>query len=216
MSSWQELIQGVPQGTVLGPLLFNIYLNDLLYIAESSNVCNFADDTIFYACDKDVNSLINRLEHDSYLVIEWFENNSMKLNQDKCHLLFSGFKYENLWAKIGKTKIWKSKKQKLLGAETDRTLSFDERIASLCRTAGKKLSVLARLSNFMCTNKKRVLMKAFIESQLSYCSLIWMFHSRSVKNKINHLHERSLRVVYKDNISSFEDLLKNNRSFTIH
>ena len=103
-SSWQELIQGAPQGSVLGPLLFNIYLNDLFYIAESTNVCNFADDTTFYACDKDVNSLINRLEHDSYLAIEWFENNSMKLNQDKCHLLVSGFKYENVWAKIEKSK----------------------------------------------------------------------------------------------------------------
>ena len=65
-SSWQELIQSVPQGSVLGLLLFNIYLNDLFYIAESTNVCNFADDTTFYACNGDVNPLINRLEHDSY------------------------------------------------------------------------------------------------------------------------------------------------------
>ena len=101
------MLQGVLQGSVLGPLLFDIYLNDLFYLAESTNVCNFADDTTFYACDKDVNSLINRLEHDSYLAIEWFENNSMKLNQDKCHLLVSGFKYENVWAKIGKTKFGK-------------------------------------------------------------------------------------------------------------
>ena len=123
----------MPQGSVLGPLLFNIYLNDLFYIAESTNVCNFADDTTFYACDGDVSSLINRLEHDSYLAIEWFENNSMKLNQDKCHLLVSGFKYKNVWAKIEKIKIWESQKQKLLGVETDRTLSFDEHIASYVR-----------------------------------------------------------------------------------
>ena len=128
----------------------------------------------------------------------------------------SGFKYENIWAKIGKAKIWESKKQKLLGVEIDRTLSFDEHIASLCKKPGKKLSVLVRLSNFMCTNKKRVLKKAFIESQFGYCTLIWMFHSRGVNNKINHLNERSLRIVYKDNISSFEDLLKRNKSFTIH
>ena len=127
----RELIQGVPQGSVLGPLLFNIYLNDLFYIAESTNVCNFPDDTTFYACDKDVNSPINRLERDCYLAIEWFENNSMKLNQDICHLLVSGFKYENVWAKIGNTTIWESKKQKLLGVEIDRTLSCDEHIASL-------------------------------------------------------------------------------------
>ena len=91
-SSWQELIQGVLQRSVAGPLLFNIYLNDLFYLAESTNVCNFADDIPFYACDKDLNSLLNRLKQDSYLAIKWFENNSVKSNQDKCHLLVSGFK----------------------------------------------------------------------------------------------------------------------------
>ena len=87
----------MPQGLVLGSLLFNIYLNDLFYLVESTNVCNFADDTTFYACNKDLNSLINKLEHDSYQTIEWFGNNSIKLNQD--YLLASGFKYENIWAK---------------------------------------------------------------------------------------------------------------------
>ena len=93
-----------------------------------------------------IEMLILRLEHYSYLATEWFENSSMKLNQDKCHLLVSGFKYENVWAKIGKTTIWESKKQKLLDVEIDRTLSFDKHTASLCSKAGKKLSVLARLS----------------------------------------------------------------------
>ena len=124
--------------SILGPFLFNNGLNDLFYIAESSNVFHFENDATFHACDKDVNSLINRLEKDSYLVIECFENSSMKLNQDKCHLLVSGFKYQNVWAKIEKTKIWESKKQKLLRVEIDRTLSFDEHIASLCKKAGKK------------------------------------------------------------------------------
>ena len=78
------------------------------------------------------------MEHDSYLATELLENNPMKLNQDKCHVLVLGFKYESVWAKIGKTKIWGSKKQKLLGVEIDRTLSFDEHIASLCRKAEKK------------------------------------------------------------------------------
>ena len=137
-SLWQEMIQGVPQGSVLGPLLFNIDLNDLFYLAESANVCNFADNTTFYACDNDLNSLINILEHDSHLAIEWLENNSVKLNQDIWRLLVSGFKYENIWAEIGKTKIWESKKQKLLGVAIDRNLISDEYIVSLCKKAGKK------------------------------------------------------------------------------
>ena len=68
----------------------------------------------------------------------------------------------------------------------------------------------------MFINKKRVLMKALIESRFGYCPLIWMFHSRGVNNKINHLHERSLRIDYEDSISSFQDLLKRDKSLTVH
>ena len=57
-----------------------MYLNDLYCLPEYTDICNFVHDITFHACDKDLNSLINRLEHDSLLVIEWFENNNMKLS----------------------------------------------------------------------------------------------------------------------------------------
>ena len=107
-SSWSELILGVPQGSVLGPLLFNIYINDLFYLTELTDVCNYADDTTFHACDSNLDNLIRRLEHDSVLAIEWFESNYMKLNQDKCHFLLSGHKHEVMFAKIGHSKIWEN------------------------------------------------------------------------------------------------------------
>ena len=73
-----------------------------------TQVCNFAYETTVYVCDKDLNILINRLEHDTALAVEWFENNFMKLNQDKCHLLVPGHKQETVWANIGETKINKN------------------------------------------------------------------------------------------------------------
>ena len=74
---------------------------------------------------------INRLEHDTALALEWFENNFMKLNQGKCHLLGSGDKHETVRSKIGETKIWESNKQKLPGVVTDRNLNFIEYVFDL-------------------------------------------------------------------------------------
>ena len=79
-----------------------------------TDVCNFADDTTFFACDSDLKHLMERLEHDTKLAIEWFENNYMKLNEDKCHLFVAGHRYESLWAKIGKTRFGKVKMKSYL------------------------------------------------------------------------------------------------------
>ena len=101
----------------------------MFYLTNSTEVCNFADDT-FFACDEDLNSLIKRLEHDSLLVIEWFQNNNMKSNQDKCHLFVSSYKHENVRAQIEDEIIWESNKQKLLGLQIDRNLNFNEYVSS--------------------------------------------------------------------------------------
>ena len=164
--------EGVRQGSVLDPVLFNIYLNDLFYLAKSTKVCNFADDTTLFVCDKDLKTLISRLEHDSHLAIEWFESNYMKLNQGKCHLLVSGYKHENTWARIAEVKVWDSSKQTLLGVVIDKDFSFNEYVSSLCKKAGRKLSVLSRLSNLMSFQQRRLLMRSFVEAQFGYCPLV--------------------------------------------
>lgn len=215
-SSWTELLLGVPQGSVLGPLLFNIYINDLFWINEETDVCNYADDTTFYACDQSLNSLLLRVEHDALLAIEWFECNYMKLNKDKCHLLVSGHKHECIWAKVGQDKIWESAHEKLLGVTIDKNLTFDYHISNICAKAGKKLTALSRISRLMPFEKRKLLMRSFIGSQFTYAPLTWMFHDRRSSNKINRLHERALRIVYKDDTLSFEELLEKDESVTIH
>ena len=116
---------------------------------ESTNVCNYADNTTFHTCDTNLENLVRRLEHDSILATEWFESNYTKLNQDKCHSLLSGHKHEMIWAKIGQTKIWESRKQKLLEIIIDRNLGFDEYGLNQCKKAARKLSALTRICKFM-------------------------------------------------------------------
>ena len=215
-SSWKELLSGVPQGSVLGPILFNIYLNDLFFFLNEIEVCNFADDTTPFVCNKNLSELLEKLEQNSELAIQWFENNYMKLNTDKCHLLMCGHKYEHQWAQIGKDKIWEEREVKLLGINIDNDLKFDQHISNICSKANMTLSVLCRMKNILTFQQRRVLFKSFFEAQFKYCPLIWMFCSIAANKKINKLHERALRIVYEDYNSSFDELLTKDGSFSIH
>ena len=148
-SSWYELLQGVPPGSVLGPILFNIYLNDLFFSLKNIDVCNFADDTTPYICDQTLEGVLSRLEQNSELAVSWFNNNYMKINTDKCHLLVSGYKHEHVWAKLGDKKIWEDKEVKLLGINIDNELKFDNHVLDICLKAGRKLSVLTRIVKYL-------------------------------------------------------------------
>ena len=139
----------------------------------------------------------------------------MKLNTDKCHLLISGNKNEQMWAKLDRDIFWESNDVKLLGITLDNNLKFDKHVSNICSKANRKLSALTRVAKFLPFKKRRILFKAFIESQFKYCPLVWVFHGRQINDKINKLHEKAPRIVYNDTITSFEELLVKDRTFTI-
>ena len=175
-SSWSEIINGVPQGSILGPLLFNIYLSDLFLFTGDSDIANYADDNSPYACKMDIKSVISQIEEDSKTLLNWVKNNGLKANPNKFHLLLSK-PDERISVNVDGYQITNSKSEKLLGITIDSKLSFDEHVSGLCKKASNKLHALARISNYMNTDKLRVIMKAFINAQFGYCPLVWMFHS---------------------------------------
>ena len=216
-SSWKHVLRVVPQGSVLGPLLFNIYINDLLLFIQNADICNYADDTTIYACDKNLRDITHRLEHDCSVAFEWFADNFMKLNADECHLLVLGQSTnEPVTVRIGNSEVVNSSQEKLLGVRTDNKLSFDNHVSKLCQKASNKLYALARISPYMDQNKLRTLMRAFITSQFQYFPLIWMFHSRQLNKKINKIKERALRIAYKDAQYTYSELLEKDCAVTIH
>ena len=103
-----------------------------------------------------------------------------------------------------------------MGTKIDNKLDFNEHVSSLCQKVSLKIHALARITDYMSKDKLRVILKAFIESQFGYCPLVCMFHSRTLNNTINRLHENALRIVYKYPLLTFQQLLAKDNSFTIH
>ena len=82
-SSWLEICLGVPQGSILGPLLFNIFINDLLFVIQKTHICNFADDNTVYSSASSTEEVISSLKHDLHHVLRWFSSNQLVVNTEK-------------------------------------------------------------------------------------------------------------------------------------
>ena len=212
-SSWQETLYGVPQGPILGPLLFNADLCDLFITVSHYDIANYADDNTPYVSGRNIEEVLASLEEVSEVIFEWFGNNQFHGNANKCHVLLSTDKQVEV--NIGTAQIENTQNEKLLGIIIDSKLSFDKHIQQICSRASAKLKALARIAPFMNITKRKILMNAFFNAQFSYCPLTWMFHSRKLNNKINKLHERCLRIVYNNNTSTYDELLETGNSVSV-
>ena len=142
-SHWSKVESGIPQGSIKGPLLFNIYICDLFFDIIEINIANYADDTTPYALDSKLENIVKLPEENADKLFDWFSNNYLKENPDKCHLLVNTT--GNIRICVRNETISNSSNQKLLGIRFNSNIRFDDHVASLCKKASQKLNVPTRV-----------------------------------------------------------------------
>ncbi len=214
-SKFLELLIGVPQGSVLGPVLFNVFINDLLLSETESDICNFADDDTIHVCRPTIEGVVNQLKIDLDIVISWFEFNGMVANPAKFQMIFPGNDI-NISLKIGPHTITSSKEVKLLGITIDCQLTFYPHIQTLCKTVLSKTKALWRIRSFLTQHQADVIFHTCLMSYFNYCPLVWMFSNKRAHNLINLTHRRALCARLHTYSGKLSELSEKTKSLTIH
>ena len=205
-SSWEKILSGVPQDSILGPLLFNIFICDMFLILRTTSFTGYTDDNTPFVVKENTTNVIKVLEDIGENLIKWFSDNQMKLNTNRFQVLLNSQGPKT--TKIGNLCIKNSSCEKMLGINFDYKLKFTNHIENICKKASQKINALDRIAPYMGICKRRTLMNAFFKSQFNCCPLIRLCCSRSLNNKIDRLHEQSLRIVYSNKISDLIELLE--------
>jgi hypothetical protein len=205
LSGWADIHKGVPQGSILEPLLFDVFINDIFFWVNNGSLYYYADDNTLSFYSPDFDLLISTLESQSKILIGWFRVNKIKANPYKFQVLAVGKQIydKNPSMHIQNSDLTCEKTVKLLGIEIDYQSNFDVHVSSICRKASQQLNVLKRLGSLLNRLSKLTIFHTFILSNFNCCPLAWHFCTEKNSKKLEKVQERALRFVYEDYNSSY-------------
>jgi len=157
------------------------------------------------------------LQDETKICTQWFLDNGMKANADKFHAILSHKSdIEPISLSLDGHIILCEKNVNLLGMNLDDMLSFDLHVKGLCKKAGKQINVLKRIANKLDISGKLAVYKSFVLCQFNYCPIVWNFCGKKNIRCMEKLQERALRMVYNDQISTYEELLTRSNLKSLH
>ena len=170
-SEWIDILLGVPEGSILDPLLFNIFLCDLFLFLHDIPVANYADDNTPYCTGLKFSGVLINLENAAETLLQWFKDNRLKANPGKYHLLINNTK-GSFQINIGNETVSSSKYEKLLGIKINHELCFNENLSSFSKKASHKLNALSQIASCMTFDQRRLILNSFMTSHFSYCPIV--------------------------------------------
>ena len=194
---------GVPQGTVLGPSLFVIYINDIVQHKHKCDIQLFADDTLLYCIGENVDKILLTLNEEINLLEEWLSENSLKINTSKTKYMIIKNKYNvistqsNIDVCIYGNKIELVNEYKYLGVIIDDQLSFSKHAGYVTSKIAKKINLLGRISNVTTQWTRTVIYKSIISPHLNYCSSILFLLNNSELDKLQKKQNQAMRIILK-------------------
>ena len=190
---------GVPQGSVLGPLLFLIYINDLSIAIKYSSTTNFADDTFLLLHGNNLKKMTKQINIDLKLLCNWLRANKISLNAGKTELLIFHSKRKkleyNIKIKINGQRIFPSSSVKYLGLYVDEYLEWSKHCDVLSPKLSRALGMLSRIRHFVPKETLHNIYHAIFSSILNYGSIVWGQKSNNSVQRIEKLQNRALRVL---------------------